>query len=356
MSSKNLRPMPLAITFLALLLAGTAQSLSAQTEIAPPDLSVPESPAFTLLGVTPQNVTRPATPKAFQTALLNSVDSDGKLQSGVSIDTSPYLLYAGNMLTIDQYRRDAAAQILARTNLSLASTKEASGSAEHLAAGLHITLFDAGDPRKDTELDTCFDAALALPKPTLPGEVGGSTTVTDVSAETARKIEDCRTASARRNWNASSWNIGGGQAWLSSDGTKNHIAADGGGLWTSAALRLRKRAQVIVHARWRENEHVTAKDNSVTDHDKRLIGVRLRFGSPTLNGSVEAATQSDQAASKTSRKRVLLLGVEQRVAEGVWLDVSLGRELSRDAGAEHFLARGSFKWSFNPKSTRSPVR
>ena len=47
------------------------------------DLSVPASPAFTLLGTTPENVVRPTTPRLLALALANSVDLRGVLQSGL---------------------------------------------------------------------------------------------------------------------------------------------------------------------------------------------------------------------------------------------------------------------------------
>jgi len=68
------------------------------------DFLVPTSPAFAVLGVTPEQVIRPDTPKAFGTALLNGVDPNGNLQSGIAIDFSPYYLFAGRYLTLQKYR------------------------------------------------------------------------------------------------------------------------------------------------------------------------------------------------------------------------------------------------------------
>src|SRR5918911_17393 len=41
------------------------------------DLGVPESPAFTVLGLNPQTVVRPTSPKEFATAFLNGLDEHG---------------------------------------------------------------------------------------------------------------------------------------------------------------------------------------------------------------------------------------------------------------------------------------
>ena len=52
------------------------------------DISIPDSPAFTILSITPQNVTNPTTVRDLATALINGVDRNGNFQSGVAIDAS----------------------------------------------------------------------------------------------------------------------------------------------------------------------------------------------------------------------------------------------------------------------------
>src|SRR4051812_10026938 len=57
------------------------------------DLSVPDSPAFIALGLSPETVVRPTSPREFATSLLNGVGQDGHLQTGVAVDVVPYLVY-----------------------------------------------------------------------------------------------------------------------------------------------------------------------------------------------------------------------------------------------------------------------
>src|SRR5262249_47786630 len=70
------------------------------------DLAVPESPAFAVLGITPQSVTRPTSPRSFATSLLNGLDEKGNFQAGLAIDVAPYLLLAGPALTLEDYQRN----------------------------------------------------------------------------------------------------------------------------------------------------------------------------------------------------------------------------------------------------------
>src|ERR1051326_6742315 len=92
----------------------------------PIDLSVPESPAFTVLGVTPQTVTRPASPRALATSLLNGVDPQGNFQTGLALDTVPYLLFMGNSITVNDYRNSTGTRFLSNTQVSFATTKGSS--------------------------------------------------------------------------------------------------------------------------------------------------------------------------------------------------------------------------------------
>lgn len=132
------------------------------------DLSVPESPAFEVLGFTPERVTRPTSPRELAANLLNGVDESGNLQTGIAIDTTPYLLFKNHsdtdVLTLQAYRNDQLTRWAARTQFSLATTKGATNDDEsvRLGVGLKTTLWDAGDPRLDDVFANCLAGAHAL--------------------------------------------------------------------------------------------------------------------------------------------------------------------------------------------------
>jgi hypothetical protein len=120
---------------------------AAQNEIL--DLSVPESSGFTILGLTPQTVVRPASPRPFATSLLNGVDPHGNFQAGIAFDLAPYPLFAGARITLDQYRKSRRLRLLSNTQVSFAATKGVGDSdkAIRIGMGFQYTLFDKGDPR-----------------------------------------------------------------------------------------------------------------------------------------------------------------------------------------------------------------
>jgi len=127
------------------------------------DLAVPQSPAFVVLGLAPDRVSRPATPREFAADLLNGVDDQGNLQTGVAMDFVPYMMWQGNSLTLQKYRQNdlfgllGLRRLLARTQVSLATTKGTSSDDEsvRLAAGLRFTPWDSGDARMNRTIDNC---------------------------------------------------------------------------------------------------------------------------------------------------------------------------------------------------------
>jgi len=58
------------------------------------DLSVPDVPAFTALGVSPSTITRPDNVKDLVAAIASAVGSGGSVQSGVALEVSPAKLWA----------------------------------------------------------------------------------------------------------------------------------------------------------------------------------------------------------------------------------------------------------------------
>lgn len=318
------------------------------------DFAVPESSAFTVLGVTPQDVTRPGSPTALATAFLRAVGDNGKLQSGVAIDSAPYLALRGRSLTLGEYQKKNRylLRFLARAKLSFGTTETGdTPKTQRMAAGLQLTLFDYGDPRRDEKLVACFnDAADPLLNVQAPLVIP-ETNSQDVDDD--RNFVSCRKQSAKRNWNRSSWIVAGAPVWTNNPGDEGGFRSDGGGLWTSLAWGfepfresfLGKHAQVIAHWRMRRNEHVT-KDNVTTDHDTALRGLRLRIGGPSFSGSIEVTRSRNTIDSGTVRVRRLLAGIEQTLTGNLSLQLSGGRETIGNSGASRTIVRSGFHWKF----------
>ena len=128
------------------------------------DLSIPATPAYTLLGLTGDKAVHPTTPKEWVASIANGRDDNGKWQSGIAIDGSLYSLFYSNeerdpsvaAKTINPYRW------LRRTTLSLATAQGTTETDKNIryAVGVTSTLWDKGDPTLQDGLLKCLNPKL----------------------------------------------------------------------------------------------------------------------------------------------------------------------------------------------------
>ena len=123
------------------------------------DRPLSAAPAFVALGVTPETVSHPATPREFAASLLNGVDRNGTLQTGFAMEVAPYQVFFGPQTTLRNYRESLVTRLLYNFNVSAATTKASTDDdqAQRLALGMELTLFDKGDPRMDPRVENLFN-------------------------------------------------------------------------------------------------------------------------------------------------------------------------------------------------------
>jgi hypothetical protein len=358
------------------------------------DLAVPDSPAFAVLGLNPNNVDRPGSPREFATSLVQGVDANGNLQTGVAIEISPYMLLKGKETTLSDYQSKKSVRFLSRTMFTFATAKGATGDdkAARVATGLKVTPWDRGDPRMDEDLVKCMVDAVSIPlsQEEKLRELSRKRSDLDVNISEANEkekkklitvkesldhqyydlrneseaelnkkvkstIEACRKSTEFRSnlWNKSSWSIGAAPVFLSSTGKAEELGYSGVGLWTSVALRIGKRGQAIFNVRYRDNEEIPDEDNAgkFIEQDSFLAGGRIRYGSPVFNINAEGMyiienKESDQEDDDMFRYG---LGAEYNAAKDVWLVFSIGTESGNNEGNEiYVLGNMRFAWSPNP--------
>jgi hypothetical protein len=330
------------------------------------DLSVPDSPAFTVLGLTPDTVTRPATPRELASSLLSGVDQNGNFQTGVAVDTAPYLLFYGNGVTLPQYQQSRAIQFLARTQFSFATTKGASASdkSAKIAAGLSLTIFDKGDARLDKNftkklVDAAEQIILAAP-PISP--LASDATKTKMKKDLEDQVEAAakplRDEQKKISWNRSSWIIAGAPSWISTDGTTSHLAPNGAAVWSSLAYGfdgvpgLEHNAQFIVHGRFHSGENVPDPVNTgqFFKQQSAVAGARFRFGNENTIGSFETVYIHTRPVGRPTDKFFrLTVGAEKRLTDNVWLHLGIGGESGQRNGQNKLFILGAFNWGTGPK-------
>jgi hypothetical protein len=336
------------------------------------DLSPPESPAFAVLGLTPQTVIRPATPREFGSSLINSLDENGNFQTGLALDTVPFMLFNGPNITIQDYQNQTLTRILARTAFSFAVTKGATDDdqATRLAAGLSMTLWDRGDPRihrpgTPGDVLDCFVRNLQFGGPPIPPTATQEEVDNLIAAEQTRLkpiADKCRDEGRKARWNRSSFVVAYAPSWISKNGRSSDFEWNGGAFWSSFAYgfeeykSLRDVGQLIVHARYRTKEQTPDPDNEgeFFTRDSFFFGGRFRAGSPAFALNFEDAfVRNKRAGGRADNSNRFSVGAEARLGDNLYFVISAGSNVGRDDGNKGFLM-SSFRFGFNRKPQFNP--
>ena len=322
-------------------------------------LDVPDSPAFAVLGLIPETAVRPSNPQELIASVINGVDRNGNFQTGLAIDTAPYLLFFGPNVTLAEYQSSYITRLLTRAQVSIATSKgvEEEDKATRLALGLHLTLLDRGDPRFDIDLQSTYDAIdeqlHSASGPIRPGS--------GMQAEADRRTEQLRPlfksafeAARRRNWNRSNWSIGAAPSWISPSGATEDFRWNGITVWNSFAYGfegvpvLERSSQLIVHARYRSREEVPDPEleGKFMRQDSFLAGARLRIGSVDTNVSLDGAYIREWADRGDRSSYRVSAALERRMTKNLWLSISAGQEIGSDDGKNALLILGNFKLGY----------
>lgn len=381
-----------ALGVAGLVLAATAalaqsNKLSVREAARTLDLSVPDSPAFTLLGISPETIARPTSFRSLSVSVLNSLDPDRDLALECSLSN---LLRGTQQMTLAQYRSDARARLLRNTQFTLAKARSAQppgAPSTRLALGLHTLLTRDGDPLRSARYDRAFqDLAKrqqdALDRQeeeidrlqeeidrlrateTLPGR---DRKLAEARAALTRAEEEKRTLTlgfpekVRRAYQAlgpeieaaPKLQIAAAPCFVDSPEAPNQYRWDGYGAWASysfggkvdlpaegGAFNGSWNSQFIAHVRVRAGERAGA----TATRETTLAGLRWRAGGPELKFSLEATSVRTKRSSGGTKNDTLLgLVLEPRLSEAVWASVSVQRD-TREAGTSGL--RASLKYGF----------
>ncbi|MDH3733774.1 MAG: hypothetical protein OEU54_09580 [Gemmatimonadota bacterium] len=337
--------------------------------------AVPESPAFTFLGITPAKVTRPSTIRDFGVAIINGLDSEGKVRQGLAIEVSPWTLIPGLKVPLDRYQGDFLTRMFTNTLLSIGTTKTAGDSTSmDLAYGLRLTLIDGSDPMRDPVftggmfevLEACLPETPQLPPPpnvTDPAEVEA---FNRARAELAvQEVQPCLDGGMKRvykrfsdstaaRWNAAqlSLALAGGLRFAESDLSKG--ASSGFRTWLVGALPLQRWGQIVGQFTYsHQPERGETEKANIFNYGGRLI-----FGPPRVNGFVEVIgeARSDQTEDADDTSGIWSAGIEFRISRDLWLSTGFGNRFSTFDEAETTFLIADIRWGVSQKSRLDGLR
>ena len=383
-------------TTIALLSAEAAPSTSSQTETAAANASpapaaksvtdqaltkavtalnfdrpLSAAPAFVALGVTPETVSHPATPREFAASLLNGVDRKGTLQTGFALEAAPYQVFFGPQTTLDNYQHSYLTRLLYNVNMSVATTKASTNDdkAQRVAFGMEFTLFDKGDPRMDPRVQGLFDQVTTTnPPPKFDPEMSDAEYNALVKAQYEKYdpnkaysegLERIRAAS----WGKTAWNVAWAPTWVSATGNASDLKYEGLTAWTTFSYgfetvsALKDRVQFIAHLRYREGEQVLDANNPALKFKQNTLfaAARLRWGRPDLNFSAEGAYiriwDGPQGDDQAYRLGAVL---EKKLSSNLWFVLSAGEDFGVAGQANQLFTLGSLRFGSADTPTFAP--
>ena len=317
------------------------------------DFSVPQSPAFVVLGVTPDNVILPTSYRSLALSFLNGLDQEGDVQRGFAVDTKPYFLAKGKSITLTDYRNDELTKQLSRMQLSFATSSSVSSSmdADRFAISLRWTPWDPADPRLDQKLEECrkigFDSILDSSDETTVFDDDKSIRSEEIRQQLIKVDDMCREeAQKNQDWNASSWDIG--LAGFRTDTESD--SESGGALWTSLGLKVRDNGQLIFHFRHSENE-LRPMDNDAgltfSATDRTTIGARLRYGNSRGALLLEVVGTREENVDESIEGAQYLIGAEYRLRDGIWMQLGVGDSSGDLTEDSDLVYSGQIRWAFS---------
>ena len=346
----------LCILCIAVSSAVTAQSTGEAKllPLSPVDLSVPASPAFTLLGITPSEIARPINPRQLATSLLNGVDENGNLQAGVAIDLAPSLFTEkGRSLDLAQYQgKDGWGRAFARTQVSIATAKGigSDDKSTRLALGLHVIPFDRGDPRMDKKLIAAYGHYTE--------EVLAATSCGYTLSEQKkdRLWSQVFEQYKRLTLNKPQLALALAQSWIQPEDGEPGLRSNGYGIWASYGYGFRDTNQLIFHVRHRQNEIVPDEDNEgvLLSRDSTILGVRYRLGQPDVGFSLETLYTIEELQGRPKDQYMTLtLAAERKIGEDHWLVIAMGGQSGRKDGNQLNFGL-SVKWALPEERQVAP--
>ena len=322
-------------------------------------IAIPESPAFSVLGITPDKVVRPGNGRELALALINGVNENGNFQNGVALDFSPYLLLFGDNLTLAEYREHSFAQFASHVQLSFGTSKgqDDKDKSERVAAGLRATIFDSGDPRMDTKFDDCVKAAhdtVLNMGPIPPGAIVEE--IADKIKERERileqKVKQCRDKHAEESIGKPALDIGLSPLWISEDGQNKNLKSSGIAAWSSFKAGY-KRLLMIANVQYKSKDSQPAPAPTGGLLQGRSIsgGLKARIGSAASAFLAQGVYTSFTPEGKQKDEYYLYsIGGEVKLANNLWLEVSVGGTSGKEVSNSSFVS-SQLKWGISETST-----
>jgi hypothetical protein len=302
---------------------------------------IPDAPAYTFLGIAPAAISRPTTPRALGTAVINGIDADGDVNQGLALDIAPWVFIPNMRITLKDYQQPGLnwKYMLANTQVSLATSKTADDNTTNLAYGLRVVLFDASDPMRNSDFTTRLNANVNknCGDRSQPGQIDAT------AACVEQELIKMRQEWANTTWNKAGLSIAAAGGWRYNEGFLNSAHRLGRSVWATGALPVGKFAQVVGQVKY-DWVHGAGEDPNL---NRLSYGARFFGGSGNFNFYLEYAgvRNTKLPENLTDRNsRIWSGGVEFKVADKFWLATGLGKGFEIEGKPEKTYLLANLRW------------
>ena len=348
----------LAIFFAGRCWAQVADSTTFQAGWGTLNYSVPESPAFKILGVSPDNILRPASTRDIAIAIGNYYLNNGaSIPKNVSVELAPSLFNPS--VSLSEYQHYWT-RLWYTSSYSVATEENQDGSYA-LSFGMKLELINNADLRSNPILNRfiseqgsyyadAFEEAMNEEAEELARQRDQSKYM--VLAEVARAYSDTSPKDPSENpeyqkihsevnqkigekvdvekiskfrdkiknslWNATVWDFGIAVLFASSDSLIKHLSAPSRvGLWTTLGFPLGTVSQILMGI------NVQGMDDSKGNLNQWNCssGARVYYGRNDLKGFIQGETDLRQSELPIYRAGI---GIETTFSGSIWFDFSIG--------------------------------
>jgi hypothetical protein len=334
--------------------AAQAQDKTVDSTDIPLSFTVPESPAFTFLGITPSKVTRSSNTRDLGATLINSIDSTGKMLNGVALSATLWTLLPNVDVNLKSYQHDWKTYALANAQLSFGAVRASGDTADtELALGLRTTFVDGSDPMRDPVFVHSLSAALTdcttiTRPPPFPGDPAPVTP--DSSA--IHCVEDAnsalRTDWFKKNWNKPSLAWGVGLGWRVPRSEFGAMDAMGVSTWVSGSYPFGASGQLLGQLQF---DHRTQR-GTLGPTDVLTYGLRGSRGTKGYNLFFEVVgTERLKTAPQSSQSNVQWSGgVEFQAGQDYWLSTGFGKRYTAFGEPDRVVLIANLRWGISSKT------
>ena len=357
---------------------GTPDSTNFQAGWGTLNYSVPESPAFKILGTSPDNIMKPTSTRDIAVAVGNYfVNNGATIPNNLAIEIAPSLFNPS--VSLSDYQKSLT-RIFYTSTFSIGTAKDANGGSL-LSVGLKMKLVDGADLRTNIAFNKfisdqhnyysdAFEQAIdeeASKQATLKHE---KTTTAEVEVTIAfqdttnpdhgkiyddvmkkigekvdvNKISNYRNAVKDSLWNATTWDLGVAALFSSKDTLiKNFSGPSKVGLWTALGLPIGSLSQILLGLNVLVSDDTTGNDGAGKLTQLSCdVGARIYYGRNDDKGYFQVEADAQHSVLPAYKIGV---GIETTLSGGIWFDCTLGLQKT---GSQSAVFAPNLNISFAP--------